>query len=249
VSAPVFIAAAALLADAMSGSLLRLSGPEGRHAATVQRLRSGEAIELVDGGGTRVHGRVAGVAGREDLDIEVLSVSLEPEPPVVVTVVQALLKGDRMESALEMLTEVGVDRVVPWAAARCIAQWRPDRAARSTARLSDAIAAAGKQSRRARFPELAPLAGTPDVATLLAAADLAVVLHEAGKERLGQLRPPERGSIVLVVGPEGGVAPEELAAFAAVGGRATRMGATVQRAATAGTAAAAVLLARCGRWG
>jgi 16S rRNA (uracil1498-N3)-methyltransferase len=99
-----------------------------------------------------------------------------------------------------------------------------------------------------RFPEVAEAATTKQVAALLAGAHFAAVLHESGDAPLATAELPATGEIVLVVGPEGGVAPEELALFEEAGAQAYRLGRSVLRTSTAGTAAAAVLLARTGRW-
>ena len=165
-----------------------------------------------------------------------------------ITVVQALPKGDRGELAVETMTETGVDAVVPWAAARCITQWKGERGAKSLAKWRATAREAGKQSRRLRFPEVADAATTKQVAALLAEADFAAVLHEEGAEPLATAELPAQGSIVLVVGPEGGVSPEELAAFAEAGAKPYRLGRSVLRTSTAGTAATALLLGRTGRW-
>ncbi|GFH34157.1 16S rRNA (uracil(1498)-N(3))-methyltransferase [Streptomyces pacificus] len=241
-TAPVF-----LVGEVRTGTVT-LDGPEGRHAVSVRRLRVGEEIVLTDGRGTGGHGTVAAVEGRDRLDVVVTELREEPEPAPRITVVQALPKGDRGELAVETMTETGVDVIVPWAAARCITQWKGDRGAKSLARWRSTAREAGKQSRRLRFPEVADTAATGQVARLLAGADLAVVLHEEGAEPLATAQLPPSGDIVLVVGPEGGVSPEESAAFAEVGARPCRLGRSVLRTSTAGTAACALLLGRTGRW-
>ena len=131
---------------------------------------AGEAVDLVDGEGRRVRGRVAAVMGKDALDVEVVSVSDEPPAQPTLVVAQALPKGDRGELAVELLTEVGVDEIIPWAAANCITRWRDERAGRSWQKWADAATAAGKQSRRARFPTVAPLASTDDVIARVAGA-------------------------------------------------------------------------------
>ena len=164
--------------------------------------------------------------------------------------VQALPKGDRGEVAVETMTETGVDAIVPWQAGRCITQWKGERGLKSLAKWRSTAREAGKQSRRVRFPDVREAMTTKQVAALLARADLAVVLHE-DRDRLGRAATadlPARGEIVLVVGPEGGVSPEELATFAAAGAKPYRLGGSVLRTSTAGTVAAAVLMARTGRW-
>lgn len=248
-TAPVFFMAPAALADAVAGSTIRLEGSEGRHAAGVRRMAAGEHVDVVDGEGRRVRGVVTGVSGRSALDVEVLGIDDEPRPTPWLTVVQALAKGDRGELAVELLTEVGVDEIVPWSAAHSVARWSAERAERGWRRWSDARVAAAKQSRRARFPELAPLADTAEVAARLADADVALVLHEAAGIGLVDIDASAVRSIVVVVGPEGGIADDELATFESVGARSVRLGPGVLRTSSAGMAAAAVLLASTGRWG
>ncbi|MEU9568456.1 16S rRNA (uracil(1498)-N(3))-methyltransferase [Streptomyces massasporeus] len=244
-TAPVFVVEHF---DAGGGGRYVLDGPEGRHAVSVKRLRAGEDVVLTDGAGRWAECVVLGTEGKDRLILQLDSWSEEPAEQPRVTVVQALPKGDRGELAVETMTEVGVDAIVPWAAARCITQWKGDRGAKALGKWRATAREAGKQSRRVRFPEVAQAATTKQVAALLAGADFAAVLHESGEAPLATAELPATGDIVLVVGPEGGVAPEELALFEEAGARAYRLGRSVLRTSTAGTAAAAVLLARTGRW-
>ncbi|MFF7485423.1 16S rRNA (uracil(1498)-N(3))-methyltransferase [Streptomyces luteogriseus] len=244
-TAPVFVVEHF---DAGGGGRYVLDGPEGRHAVAVKRLRAGEDVVLTDGAGRWADCVVLGTEGKDRLILQLDSVSEEPAEEPRVTVVQALPKGDRGELAVETMTEVGVDAIVPWAAARCITQWKGDRGVKALGKWRATAREAGKQSRRVRFPEVAEAATTKQIAALLAGADFAAVLHESGDEPLATAELPSTGDIVLVVGPEGGVAPEELALFEEAGARAYRLGRSVLRTSTAGTAAAAVLLARTGRW-
>ncbi|MCX4582204.1 16S rRNA (uracil(1498)-N(3))-methyltransferase [Streptomyces sp. NBC_01481] len=245
-TAPVFLVDS--LEGVGPGATVTLDGPEGRHAVSVRRLQPGEDIVLTDGRGRGAAGVVVRTEGKDRLIVEPREFPTEPEPTPRITVVQALPKGDRGELAVETMTETGVDAVVPWAAARCITQWKGERAAKSLAKWRATAREAGKQSRRLRFPEVADAATTKQVASLLAEADFAAVLHEEGAEPLATAELPAEGSIVLVVGPEGGVSPEELAAFAEAGAKPYRLGRSVLRTSTAGTAATALLLGRTGRW-
>ncbi|MFF0444915.1 16S rRNA (uracil(1498)-N(3))-methyltransferase [Streptomyces sp. NPDC004609] len=245
-TAPVFVVGT--LEDEGPGSVLTLDGPEGRHAVSVRRLQPGEEIVLTDGLGRGAAGVVLSTEGKDRLTARVLSLPVEPEPVPRITVVQALPKGDRGELAVETMTETGVDTIVPWAAARCITQWKGERGAKSLAKWRATAREAGKQSRRLRFPEVADAATTKQIAVLLAGADFAAVLHEEGAEPLATAPLPAEGSIVLVVGPEGGVSPEELAVFAEAGAKPYRLGRSVLRTSTAGTAGVALLLGRTGRW-
>jgi 16S rRNA (uracil1498-N3)-methyltransferase len=230
-----------------AGDAVTLDGTEGHHAVTVRRVRVGEQIALTDGAGTTAVATVTGT-GKKSLDAHVDAVtSVDREAPRVV-VVQAIPKGDRGELAVEMLTEVGVDVIVPWAASRSVAVWRGDRAEKSLAKWRSAAREAAKQARRSWFPEVTDLATTDDVTALLAKAGVPVVLHEAASGPLADIPIPGRAEIVIVVGPEGGISDEELAAFSQVGAEPMRMGSSVLRSSTAGVAAAAALLSRTPRW-
>jgi 16S rRNA (uracil1498-N3)-methyltransferase len=224
-----------------------LDGPEGRHAARVRRLGVGERVDLGNGSGLVCTGTVDGVVGdqlRVQLVGRVLTDRIEP----LITVVQALAKGDRDERAVEVMTEVGVDAIVPWAAARSIVRWDADKAAKGAAKWRSVAREAAKQARRPWLPEVLDLASTHEVASRLRDAALGVVLHESATTAMGELALPAAGRIVVVVGPEGGISDDELAAFQAAGAAAYRLGASVLRTSTAGVVAAAVLSARSGRW-
>ncbi|MEU5316363.1 16S rRNA (uracil(1498)-N(3))-methyltransferase [Streptomyces sp. NPDC021056] len=244
-TAPVFVVEHF---DAGAGGRYVLEGPEGRHAVSVKRLQPGEEVVLTDGAGRYAVCDVIGTEGKDRLIVHMTPVSEEPAESPRVTVVQALPKGDRGELAVETMTETGVDAIVPWQASRCITQWKGDRGLKALGKWRSTAREAGKQSRRFRFPEVADLATSKQVAALLAEADFAAVLHESGDEPLATVELPAEGDIVLVVGPEGGVSPEELALFEEAGGKPYVLGRTVLRTSTAGTAATAVLLARTGRW-
>ena len=236
-SAPVF------LHDDLSAARIVLDGAEGRHAAGARRLATGEAVDLVDGAGTRADCRVLR-AGRDEVLVEVLGQSYEPEPAPRVVLVQALPTADRGELAVELATEVGVDEVVPWVSARCVMQWKGERGERQRERWQASAREATKQSRRAWVPTVAALHTTAQLTARLAGVTV-LVLHEAARTRLTALAPPAAGEVALVVGPEGGITADELDAL---GGTAVRLGPTVLRTSTAGAAAAAVLSAQTGRW-
>jgi 16S rRNA (uracil1498-N3)-methyltransferase len=241
VTVPVF------LAQDLDGPELTLGGPEGRHAAAVRRLRAGERVDLTDGAGT-VAECVVRETLKDALRLDVLR-RYEVEPPAPrLVVVQGLPKGDRGELAVEMMTEAGVDVIVPWQAARSITQWKGDKVAKALGRWRATAREAGKQARRFHLPEVAELATTVQVERLLSQAALGLVLHEEAAEPLSRLALPAGGDIVMVVGPEGGVSDAELAAFTAAKATPVLLGPTVLRTSTAGVAAAAVLLSRTGRW-
>ena len=235
------------LAGARVGGAVELVGDEARHATVVRRIRVGEQVALTDGAGTTVVGTVSATS-KTSLTATVSEVVRTPRESPRLVVVQALPKGDRGELAVEMLTEVGADVIVPWAASRSVAVWRGERAAKSLAKWRSTAREAAKQSRRAWFPSVTEMVGTSDGVDLLRDAGLAVVLHEAGVKPLAALEVPADGDVVVVVGPEGGISDDELEAFASVGAEPLRMGSSVLRTSTAGVAASAALLSRTSRW-
>jgi 16S rRNA (uracil1498-N3)-methyltransferase len=227
-----------------AGDVILLDGAEGRHAALVRRIGTGETVLVGDGRGALAE-CVVDAAGPDSLTLRVTGRRTVPHPDPRIVVAQALPKGERAELAVELLTEVGVDEIVPWAAARAIVQWTGKRGVKARAKWQRAAAEAAKQSRRAWVPRVAELARTAD---LTARAATLLVLHETATEPLSAVRLPSTGEIVLVVGPEGGVSDDELAALTAAGGRAVRLGDPVLRTSTAGAAAVAALSVRLGRW-
>jgi 16S rRNA (uracil1498-N3)-methyltransferase len=243
VTAPVFLAdRAQLTADAVV-----LAGPEGRHAATVRRIRPGELVDLTDGAGLVARCVVhAAVAGR--LELRVLSRRSEPPSQPSLVAVQAILKGGRADLAVEMMTEVGVDVIVPWAAQRSVPRWPGERGTRAATRWRDTAREAAKQARRAWLPEVTEPASTDDVIGRIAGAARAVVLDPGAVARLADVPLPRSGEVVMVAGPEGGLTDAEIEACAAAGAVPVRLGPAVLRASTVSAVAAAVLLTRCGRW-
>jgi|SRR5262245_22215377 len=245
VTAPVFLADRDRLVE---GARVTLDGPEGRHAATVRRLAPGEAVILCDGAGRTAHCKVTGAA-KNRLELDVLEIHDEPPPGQRVVVVQALPKSDRGELAVETMTEVGVDVIVPWVAARCIARWRDERTEKALWRWRATAREAAKQARRSWLPDVTELASTAQVATRIRAAATALILHEEATAAIGDVRLPATGDTMLIVGPEGGLTPEEIADFSDAGAQPVRLGPTVLRTSTAGAVAAAVLMSRTSRWG
>jgi 16S rRNA (uracil1498-N3)-methyltransferase len=243
VTAPVFLVDTSLLHP---GRVV-LDGPEGHHAADVRRLRVGEQVHLADGAGRVGHGSVAQVR-RGLLEVDVDRVVVQPRPQPRLLVVQALVKQDAAEQAVTSMTEVGVDEIVPWAAQRSVVSWTGERTERGLRRWQASATEAAKQSRRAWVPSVRTMQTTAEVTRLVVEADLALVLEVDGDHALATVELPEQGTIVVVVGPEGGLTPRETAGFGEAGAVTAHLGPTVLRSATAGTVAASVLLSRTRRW-
>ena len=245
-TAPLFFISADQLARAAPGSVVVLDGPEGRHGATVKRIGIGERVLLADGIGHRAEAVVEAV-GAGELHLRLHSITEEPQPDSRFVLIQALAKGDRDEQAIEAATELGIDEVVPWQAARSIVIWRGERAARSLRKWESVVLAATKQSRRTRLPLVSAPVSQAAVIQRIERAALSVVLHEEAMLPLAGLELPPSGDVLLIVGPEGGISPDELSAFVAAGAVAVRLGHSVLRSSSAGPAALAVMSA-AGRW-
>ena len=229
------------------GDVVVVDGDEGFHAANVRRTRRGEQLDLGDGAGTVAHCEVTEVAkGR--LSARVLDRRVVAPPSPIVTVAQALPKSDRSELAIELATEAGADAFVAWHAARCVARW--DGAARVDKGVRRWQAVARAASRQSRRPHIPTVEGVVTTAQLAAAAGpTTLVLHESATVSLTELPLADAVSLTLVVGPEGGVAEEELAALTEAGALAVRLGPTVLRTSTAAAVALGALGVLTSRWG
>jgi 16S rRNA (uracil1498-N3)-methyltransferase len=213
----------------------------------VKRMRPGEELLGSDGRGTLLRCRVVKVVA-DALSLAVLDRQRIPAADPRLVVIQALPKGERAELAVETMTELGVDEIVPWAAARSVAQWRGARGDKALQRWRRTAREAAKQSRRAWIPDVPPPVDETAAVARLRAATCALVLHEGAPTSLARAALPDSGEIVLVVGPEGGITPEEIAAFEDAGAVPVRLGGSVLRTSTAGPAALAALSPRLGRW-
>jgi RsmE family RNA methyltransferase len=243
-SAPVFLVDTERL---RATDRIVLDGDEGRHATVVRRIGAGEPIDLTDGAG-HIARCVVVAADRSGLTCDVRERIDVPAPTPRLVVIQALAKGDRGELAVQMMTEVGVDEIVPWSAQRSLVRWEGQRGERALARWRSTAREAGKQSRRAWLPTVTSLTTGRELTDRLAGSTLALVLHEDATSPLGDVALPADGDIVLVIGPEGGITPAELAMFTGVRAGLVHIGPTVLRTSTAGAVAAGVVLSRTARW-
>ena len=232
---------------AAAGDVVVLTGPEAHHAAAVRRVRVEEAVTLGDGRGVWLEGRTSAVAPKE-VSVLVTGRAEVPAPAPRIVLVQALAKGDRDELAVQAATELGVDAIVPWQAARSVSRWDA-KAEKGLARWRTIVREAAKQAHRPWIPEVEGVARLAEVVAR-AGDSRVLVLEPSAAERLTEVAsvPSDERDVVLVVGPEGGIAPEELDALRDAGARVVRLGETVLRTSTAGAAAIAVISAATGRW-
>lgn len=232
------------------GATAVLDGPEGRHAATVRRIRVGEPITLSDGHGILADSEVV-AAQKDRLELKILSKREAAPWTPQVTVVQALPKSDRSELAVELMTEAGADAIVPWQALRCVSNWE-SKARKGVEKWRAAAKQAARQSRRAYIPDVAELHSTRDLLELVRSAKaqgaLVAALHESGESRLTEMSFDGIPEIILIVGPEGGLDDSELQALAEAGADIVLLGPTVLRTSTAAAVALGALGALTPRW-
>ena len=224
-----------------------VDGDEGFHAATVRRIRVGERIVLGDGRG-ELADCVVDQTTKRDLTARVLARrTVRPSRPPV-TVVQAIPKAERSELAVELATEAGADDIVAWHAARCVARWDGPRADKGLRRWRAVARSAARQSRRAFVPEVTGVLTTAELTARIGQAGRVLVLHEAATARLSDLEMAQAASITVIVGPEGGLTDDEIAALTAAGAHAVRLGPTVLRTSTAAAVALGALGVLTPRW-
>jgi 16S rRNA (uracil1498-N3)-methyltransferase len=229
------------------GSTVSVTGAEAKHAVTVSRVRPGETLLLGNGAGLML-GVTVLTAAPAELAARVDSVTRTPASTPRIVLVQALAKGDRDELAVQAGTELGIDAVIPWEAARSVARWDGVKVAKGQARWAAIVREASKQSIRPWLPEVLPLTSTKQLAKLAESSRM-LLLEPSASVRLSTLElTADDRDIVLVVGPEGGIAPSELDILERAGARRVRLGETVLRTSTAGPAAVAILNATLGRW-
>lgn len=233
-------------APLVAGSTVTLEGDEARHASSVARLTPGENVALTDGRGLMAQSVVQESSAQR---VTLVVASVEDVAPLApeVWLVQALAKGDRDERAVEACTELGVDRIIPWQAARSVARWSGAKIEKSVARWQRIAGEASKQSLRAWVP------GVENMVELQQLVDMAsstrmVLLEPMASLALHQAIPAGDQPVVLVVGPEGGISPQEREALENAGATSASLGPLVMRTSTAGVAALSVLNHTLGRF-
>lgn len=230
---------------------VHLEGDEAHHALKVKRLKVGEGILIADGAGNKLQGTVAEVA--DDTLVASLEEVIESNDDFSLTLVQALAKSDRDLLAIEMATELGITEVVPWEADRSIVRWKGNRAQKAHQKWQNTVRAAAKQARRGLIPEVADLVSSSTLAKAISKwteqGQKVLILHEDATRKLPDvLTEAKVSSYVFVVGPEGGISPQELASFEEAGAQVIGLGHEVLRSSTAGAAVLSAINFASGRW-
>jgi 16S rRNA (uracil1498-N3)-methyltransferase len=222
------------------GTSYEFDNEDAQHAIRSLRTQINDQFKLSDGNGSWCTVKATEVK-KKSMVVEVLDSGFQEPLATFITVVQALPKGDRSKEAIELLTEAGVDRIVPWTAARSIGK--------TSEKFSITAREASKQSRRFRIPEVTGLATTSQICEAIGLSDLAIVFHESAETKLSdQISSHNVGELLIIIGPEGGITDQELAAFTQAGAKVALMGRAILRSAHAGIAAVSAVSALLKVW-
>jgi len=222
------------------GAHYEFSNDDANHAIRVLRMQTGAEFMLSDGNGAWSQVKAVEVS-KKSMQVQVMDSGYQEPLATTITVVQALPKGDRAKEAIELLTESGVDRIVPWAASRSIGK--------GTDKFAITAREASKQSRRFRIPQVLDIASTTQICEAIKLSDLAIVFHESATQKLSdQISSHNVQNLLIIIGPEGGITDEELAAFQGAGAKIALMGRPILRSAHAGIAAVSAVSALLKVW-
>lgn len=224
-----------------------LTPEDSRHALTVLRLKAGAQVEVISGG----HPWLAEITGEEDRIVRVRKLTPLPstEPKLAITLFQGIPKADRMDWIVQKATELGVCRIVPVGMERCVVRLSPADSVRKLERWIRISREAGKQCGRCILPEILP----PVTLRQLAEREDLPALNVVPWEEAAGFGPlafhaahPEAGSLGILIGPEGGITPEEIGLLSSKGFLPMTLGKRILRTETAGIAAVAALMSLYG---
>lgn len=222
------------------GGLYEFANDDANHAIRVLRMQVGAEFTLSDGQGSWSQ-VVAQEVKKKSMQVRVLDSGFQEPLATTITVIQALPKGDRAKEAVELLTEAGVDRIVPWAATRSIGK--------GSDKFAITAREASKQSRRFRIPEVTQVATIAQICEAIKLSDLAIVFHESATAKLSdQVSSHNVEHLLIIIGPEGGLTDEEIATFSECGAKVAQMGRPIVRSAHAGIAAVSAVSALLKVW-
>lgn len=222
------------------GQSYEFNNEDANHAIRVLRIAAGDVFMLADGTGAWSQVKAFAIK-KKSMEVEVTATGFQEALATTITVVQALPKSDRAKEAIELLTEAGVDRIVPWASARSIGK--------ASEKFSVTAREASKQSRRLRIPEVTDIATTEQICEAIKLSDLAIAFHESSDVKLSDcISSHNVAHLLIIIGPEGGITSTELEAFKEAGAKVALMGRPILRSAHAGIAAVAAVSALLKVW-
>ena len=222
------------------GGSYEFANDDANHAIRVLRMQEGAEFMLSDGKGAWSQ-VVATEVKKKSMQVRVMDSGFQDPLATTITVVQAIPKGDRAKEAIELLTEAGVDRIVPWLSTRSIGK--------GSEKFAVTAREASKQSRRFRIPEVTDMATTAQICEAIKISDLAIAFHESATTKLSdQVSSHNVEHLLIIIGPEGGLTDEEIDAFTQAGAKVALMGRPILRSAHAGIAAVSAVSALLKVW-
>jgi 16S rRNA (uracil1498-N3)-methyltransferase len=222
------------------GGSYEFANDDANHAIRVLRMQEGAEFMLSDGKGAWSQ-VVATEVKKKSMQVQILDSGFQDPLATTITVVQAIPKGDRAKEAIELLTEAGVDRIVPWLSTRSIGK--------GSEKFAVTAREASKQSRRFRIPEVTDMATTAQICEAIKISDLAIAFHESATTKLSdQVSSHNVEHLLIIIGPEGGLTDEEIDAFTQAGAKVALMGRPILRSAHAGIAAVSAVSALLKVW-
>ena len=224
-----------------------VTGEEANHIHKVLRMAVGDELLLADGRGTWGSGTITSLSKTEVL-VHLTETGTQATSQPRISVIQALPKSDRVKETIELLTEAGVDRIIPWQATRSISKMQGD----SLSKWRQGAFTAAKQSRRFRIPDIEFSYSAATSSDEIFRNSVILTCHESASAKLSQVfsspLPEGLEEIFVVIGPEGGLTEEEVAHFHALGAHTVRLGEPIFRSAHAGVAVLSAIQALTGRW-
>lgn len=236
----------------ITGDLIRITGPDVQHISKVLRLKEGAELIVADGTGLEYYGRITSLGKWEVMVSVSQKQQAQSESPVKVTLLQGIPKGDKMELIIQKCTELGINRIVPVVTKRTVVQLSEEKARTRRQRWQRIAEEAAKQSQRARIPVVEEVIPLAEALVRYGNQPLLVPWEEEKAQTMKEVLKAQRGKcsqLALLIGPEGGLDPEEVALAKAQQAWAVTLGPRILRTETAGLAALTMILYELGDLG
>ena len=230
----------------LDSPVFNIKGTEAHHALRVRRVREKEKLVVTDGFGLVGEVEVLALGPGDQVTVKVVDKKNKVKKKPKVAVAQALAKGERSDLAVESLTEVGVDEIIPWQANRCIVKW-DDKSEKGVEKWKQIARESSKQSRRAFFPEIINCLNSKELVGIFEDFSKVIVLDPDSTVLFTDLVEHITDDVLLIIGPEGGIDENEMQLFSEYGALTATLGETILRTSTAGGISAAILLSKT-RW-
>lgn len=232
-------------ANLAQGAAIALPDNAAHHAVRVLRMQAGDAVTLFNGDGTNYAGEILRVNKTEVVAKIIGAQAINYESPLDVTLAQAISSGERMDYTLQKSVELGINRIQPLAAERCVVKLSGDKIERRREHWQNVVIAACEQSGRTIVPQVLPPMPYMEWLGKREARGLKLMLTPTASQSLSDVAKPE-GCVCLLIGCEGGFSPSEQHAAESCGFTGIKLGARVLRTETAALAALAAMQALWG---